>query len=202
MDTAHRFASAAAPIAIIVLLALARLVPHIPNFAPISAMALFGGVYLQKRWAFILPLAAMLLSDYLLLYVNPFSGHLFDFSKIYPPQALFHSALPAVYLSFLVSGAIGLWLREHKDPLNVVLASAFCSLQFFLVTNAAVWMGGMYDRSILGLFESYLAGLPFLSGTLFGDFFYTFTFFGVYELVMRSALRRSPSLAPEFVIQK
>ena len=41
-----------------------------PNFAPITAMALFGAVYLDRRYAFIVPLAAMLISDYLLLYIN------------------------------------------------------------------------------------------------------------------------------------
>jgi len=82
------------PAGIIFALALARLMPHMPNFAPITAMALFGGVYLEKRYAFVVPLVAMLISDYLLLYINPFSSPMFNFSHVVPPQALFHSALP------------------------------------------------------------------------------------------------------------
>ncbi|MGB5288418.1 MAG: DUF6580 family putative transport protein, partial [Ignavibacteriaceae bacterium] len=36
-----------------------RLIPHPPNFAPIAAIALFGGAYFNKRWAaFLVPLAA------------------------------------------------------------------------------------------------------------------------------------------------
>ena len=171
------------PAIIICVLALTRLLPHIPNFAPITAMALFGGVYLSRRYALLVPIAAMLISDYLLLYINPYSAHPFNFSQIYGPFAGFTSTSWAVYASFLVSGGAGLWLREHKNVTHVFLTSLFCSIQFFLVTNAAVWMMGAYDRSILGLWESYVAGLPFLRGTMLGDMFYTGLLFGSYECV-------------------
>ena len=173
------------PFVIIFALALSRLLPHMPNFAPISAMALFGAVYLSARYAFIVPLAAMLISDYLLLYVNPFSSPMFNFSHVVPVQALFHSALPIVYASFIISGLVGLWLKNHKTPVYVILAAAFCSIQFFLLTNGAAWMSGMYDRSIFGLWEAYIAGIPFFQGTLLGDFFYTTLLFGAYELALQ-----------------
>jgi hypothetical protein len=173
-----------APIVIIFALALARLLPHMPNFAPITAMALFGGVYLERRYAFILPLLAMLVSDYLVLYVNPFGSPMFNFSHLYPLSALYHSALPFVYASFLISGLIGLWLKNHKNPIAIVGASALCSVQFFLITNGAVWLGGMYGAGISGLIGAYIAGIPFFEGTLFGDFFYTATLFGAYELAL------------------
>lgn len=53
---------------VLVLLAAAgRLVPHPPNFAPVAAVALFGGATLGRRWsAFLVPLSALLLSDLLL----------------------------------------------------------------------------------------------------------------------------------------
>ena len=36
--------------------AFARLIPHPPNFAPIAAMALFGGAYFNKKaFAFAIP---------------------------------------------------------------------------------------------------------------------------------------------------
>ena len=44
--------------------AFVRLLPHPPNFAPIAAMALFGGAYFSKKsFAFIIPLVALFLSD-------------------------------------------------------------------------------------------------------------------------------------------
>ncbi len=185
------------PVVIIFVLALARLLPHMPNFAPITAMALFGGVYLTKRYAFIVPLLAMLISDYLLLYVNPFSSPMFNFSHIVPLQSLFHSALPMVYLGFIISGFIGLWLKNHKTPVYIVLASFFCSIQFFLLSNAAAWMSGMYDRSILGLWEAYIAGIPFFQGTLLGDFFYTGLLFGAYELALKWREKKTGAPIPQ-----
>ena len=173
------------PTGIIFALALARLVPHMPNFAPISAMALFGAVYLDKRYAFIVPLLAMLISDYLVLYINPFGSPIFNFSHLYAPWALYHSALPAVYASFLISGLIGLWLKNHKTPVYIVLASALCSIQFFLITNGAVWLAGGYGPGLAGLTAAYIAGIPFFQGTLLGDFFYTASLFGAYEFGLR-----------------
>ncbi|HEV2339352.1 MAG TPA: DUF6580 family putative transport protein [Patescibacteria group bacterium] len=179
------------PVIIILLSAIFRLIPHVPNFTPITAMALFGGVYLGKKYALLIPLLAMILSDYLLLYINPFSTHMFNFSYVYPPQTLWYSnTIVAVYGSFLISGLIGLLLKKHKSITNVVLASFIASIQFFLITNAAVWMSGMYDRSILGLWESYIAGIPFFRFTLAGDLFYTVALFGTYELVLRTIKSR------------
>lgn len=174
------------PLAIIILAAFLRLVPHMPNFAPITAMALFGGVYLNKRYALLIPFFAMVLSDYLLLYINPYNLNHLHFTHLYPPQALWYdNTILAVYGSFAFSGLIGLWLKRHKTIRNIILSSFVASVQFFLITNAAVWLNGMYDRSITGLWESYLAGLPFFRGTLAGDVFYTGLFFGGYELLVR-----------------
>ena len=174
------------PFLIITVAAILRLVPHMPNAAPITAMALFGGAYLNKKYALIIPLVAMLISDYLLLYINPFSSQLINVTRLYPPQALLHSTTLAVYSSFLISGLVGLWLKNRKTVKNIVFASLFSSIQFFLITNAAVWVVGMYDRSILGLWESYIAGIPFYRGTALGDLFYTAVFFGGYEFVLHA----------------
>ena len=183
------------PFLIIFIAVILRLIPHIPNFAPITAMALFGGVYLNKKYALFIPLIVMMISDYLLLYINPFSSQMFHFNYLYPPRYLLHSTTFAVYGSFLISGLVGLWLRNHKTIANVFFATIFCSLQFFLITNAAVWIAGMYDRSIIGLWESYIAGIPFYRGTVLGDFFYTGVFFGGYEFVLRLAKSSKPALA-------
>lgn len=50
--------------AMIAFAALTRLIPHPPNFTPVGVMALFGGACLAgRRLAFVLPLAALFLSD-------------------------------------------------------------------------------------------------------------------------------------------
>lgn len=172
------------PVAIILFVALLRLFPHPPNFAPVGAMALFGGVYLSKRYSLVTIIATLLISDYLLLYINPFSPNWFNFSTFYPPSALFHSTTIFVYASFIVNISIGWIISKHKSTLTIMSGSLFASLQFFLVTNFAVWAMGAYARGLDGLIQSYIMGLPFFKYTLLGDIYYTIAIFGVYELAL------------------
>ena len=141
---------------------VARLLPHAPNFTPIAAIALFGGVYLNKKYALILPLIAMFIAD---LFIG------------------FHDTMIYVYGAFLLTGGIGLWLRKHKSGGVVIGASVVSSLLFFLITNFGVWAQGMYARDLSGLMQSYVMGLPFLKNTLLGDLFFVGVFFGSYELI-------------------
>jgi hypothetical protein len=159
------------PSVIIVGAVLLRLIPHLPNFAPIAAMALFGGTYLNKKYALVIPLLAMFVSDL-------FLG--------------FHSTMPYVYSSFFLTGLIGLWLRSHKNWKNVLAASLGSSVLFFLVTNFGVWASGWYPQTLTGLTQSYLAAIPFFRNTLAGDLFYTGVFFGGYELA--KAFLQKPSV--------
>lgn len=164
---------------------LLRLIPHMPNFAPVGAMALFGGTYLRRKYAVGIIFSVLFVSDYLLLYIHPFSSQLVTFSHLYPISSLSHSTTIYVYGSFLLTVTIGMWLKKHQSIENIVLASLISSLVFFLITNFGVWASGMYSRSFTGLCESYFMGLPFFRGTVFGDLFYTGLFFGGYEVVMQ-----------------
>lgn len=145
--------------------AAARIIPHPPNFAPIGAMALFGGVYLGKKQAFALPILAMILSDALI-----------GFDSL--PLRI------SVYGSFLIAILIGLWLKKHMNLKNLTISSLSASIVFFLITNFAVWaFGTMYTKDPLGLIEAYTLAIPFFRNTLLGDLFYSGFFFGVYEVV-------------------
>jgi hypothetical protein len=160
-------------ISVIVGAAFLRLIPHWPNFTPIAGIALFGGTYLgRKHLAFIIPFAAMLLSDLLL-------G--------------FHQTMFAVYSSFALIVGIGFLLRRHVSVITVISASLASSIVFFLVTNFAAWLSGLmpYPVNFNGLIEAYIAGLPFLNNGLLGDLFYNSVFFGGFYIVTQ----RYPLLA-------
>jgi hypothetical protein len=176
---------------------VARLVPHMPNFGPVTATGLFCGVYMSRRTSIGVVLAVMLLSDYALLYVNPYGSA--GFGHAYEPWALWHSSLPYVYASYGISTMVGWLVRGERSGALLACATLFCSLQFFLITNAAVWLEGSYARGIDGLWQSYVAGLPFFRGTLLGDACYVAVFFGAYELVKFSRSRSIliPSLKRE-----
>jgi len=58
-------------VSFIFMAALLRLVPHLPNFAPVTALALFSGVYFNNRvLGLMVPIIAMLISDYFLGYYS------------------------------------------------------------------------------------------------------------------------------------
>lgn len=152
--------------------ALCRLLPHPPNFAPITAIALFGALYLPRRLALVLPLSAMLLSDALIGFYG------------WPLMA-------SVYGSFALSGLIGFWVRGWKNPATVVGGTMLCSGLFFLITNAAVWrFTPMYPSTLDGLAQSYAMALPFFRNTLLGDFFYVGLLVGTVEAVRAVVFRR------------
>lgn len=165
----------ASPTIIIIAAVGLRLIPHLPNFAPIGAMALFGGAYLDKRLALLLPLLVMFISDLFIGFYSP-------------------AVMLSVYGSFVLVGLIGMWLRKRKNPKNILLAAISSSILFFLITNFAVWAAGSYSRGVEGLVTSYVMAIPFFRGTLFGDLFYTGLFFGGFELLKAWVLKQK--LAP------
>jgi hypothetical protein len=164
---------------LILFAAFSRLIPHPANFTPVAAIALFSGVYLEKKYFFIIPVGAMLLSDLIL-------G--------------FHSIMIWVYGSFVVIALFGLWLKSHlsasrasKKTAYVIGTTLFSSVVFFIVTNFGMWTTGFYGYTFSGLAECYTMAIPFFRNTVAGDLFYVAVMFGIYELVMKYIKK------PEFV---
>ena len=146
----------------VVLAAALRVAPHPWNFTPIGAMALFSGAVIRGRLAFFFPLLALFAGDILV-------G--------------FHQLMFAVYASFLISVAIGLWLRNRRSMWRISLATLLGAIQFFLVTNFAVWLVlGNYPRTGTGLAACYVAGIPYFWNTLAGDAIYAACLFGAFAM--------------------
>ncbi|MBM3209550.1 hypothetical protein FJZ40_04660 [Candidatus Shapirobacteria bacterium] len=163
------------PVLIIAFAVILRLVPHPPNFAPIAGMALFGGIYYSKKYALVIPLIALFISDL-------FLG--------------FYNMMPFVYGSFLLTGLIGLWLKNHKDLKNILMGTLLSSVLFFLITNFGVWLaGGIYPKNAVGLSECYILAIPFFRNTVLGDLFFTGLFVGSYELALSLVYKPKKLLA-------
>jgi hypothetical protein len=145
-------------VVLIALAAVARVLPHPWNFAPVGAVALFGGAtFSSRRAAFLVPLLALFLGDI-------FIG--------------FHFLMPVVYGSFLVSVLIGFWLRRGRSVGRISVATLAGAAQFFVITNFAVWASGMtYPRTAAGLITCYVAGIPYFWNTLAGDALYVTVLF-------------------------
>jgi len=150
----------------------ARLIPHPPNFSPIAALALFGGAsFGSKRAAFLVPLAAMFLSDLVF-------G--------------FYTITPVVYGSFALITCLGLLLRRRQNVSRLAAAAVASAVLFFVVTNFGVWaLDSLYPKTFAGLAECYAAAVPFFWNTLGSDLLYSAVLFGGLAF----AEKRWPSLA-------
>ncbi|MCS6966396.1 MAG: hypothetical protein NZ473_06490 [Candidatus Kapabacteria bacterium] len=153
--------------------ALTRLLPHPPNFTPITAMALLGGATLPLSWAYLIVFGAMIVSDVML-------GILAADWTI-----TLHPTLPAVYGSFALTTLLShLFLRRHLRVLRLAGVTLAASLLFFAVTNFTVWLlGTLYPKTWAGLLACYVAALPFFRNSLLGDYLYTAVLFGAYGLI-------------------
>jgi hypothetical protein len=153
-------------IALIAPAAALRIAPHPWNFTPVGAMAFFAGATIKdRRLAFLFPLLALFVGDI-------FIG--------------FHKLIPIVYASFLLNVAIGLWLRDRRTVARISLATLLGAIQFFLITNFAVWqfLSG-YQHTASGLLACYIAGIPFFWNTLAGDALYAALLFGSFAFAER-----------------
>ncbi|MFW6061073.1 MAG: DUF6580 family putative transport protein [Phycisphaeraceae bacterium] len=170
-------------IGILLAAVVVRLLPHPPNFVPIGAMALFGGaMFANRRAAFLLPLAVMLVSDLLL-------GAL-----VYGRSVLW--GMPFVYTGFLVYVALGRLVRRRITPLRVGGAALTGSVAFFIITNFGTWLRGtLYPMTWEGLVACYTAAIPFFRHTIAADLFYSAVLFGGFALAQRyiTALHETPA---------
>ena len=148
-----------------------RLLPHPPNVTPIMAMAIFGGAYLSRRFALLVPLAALIASD-------AFLG--------------FHRLILFTWGSVLLAGLLGLRLRRNRTSARIAGISLASSTLFYLITNFGVWLlTDLYPRTVSGLGVCYVAALPFFRNSLLGDLAYTGIFFATYALAHRRLVTRA-----------
>jgi hypothetical protein len=177
---------------IIFLAAGSRFIPHPPNFSPIGSIALFGAAYYSRRyWSYLIPLAAMFLSDMVINNVL--------FRSFFGGFTWFYSGALFTYGAVLMIVLLGTFALRKVRISNLILSALGASAIFYLVSNFGVWastgMYGMYPRTFVGLMECYIAGLPFLQNIVAGDLIYTITLFGVFELIQY----KCPSLRPQSV---
>jgi hypothetical protein len=136
-----------------------RLLPHPPNFTPLTAMALFGGAcFADKRLAFLVPLLGLFLSDLAL-------G--------------FHDQMPVVYGCFALTVCLGFRLRHQRNSSHVIIASVLAAVLFFVLTNLGVWaLDTLYPKTIAGLVGCFVLAIPFFGNTLLSSLFYSAVLFG------------------------
>lgn len=153
-------------VALVIVGAVARLAPHPWNVSPLIAIALFGGTYLPKRWSIALPVLVLAITDGILLW---------------------HSTVPFTWGAAALAALLGWWVRARPDVRRIAAASVGGSALFFVISNFGVWATQqLYAKTAEGLWQCYLAAIPFFRTSLIGDLAFSAIFFGGYQLASRA----------------
>lgn len=157
--------------ALILAAAALRLAPHPDNIAPIGALALFSGAYLNRQVLWLVPLGALFLGDLV--------------------NGLYHAGVMIfVYLGFAVSASVGRILVRGRDSVaNIALATLAGAIAFWLVSNLGNWLV-FRPLTAAGLAQCYLDGLPYLLRSLIGDAIYAGILFGGFRLLCTHLVSR------------
>ena len=140
------------PICLIIVLSFSRLIPHPWNFTPVLAMGIFSGFYFKN----------FILSSFIVVF-SMFVGDLF---------LGFHSTMFFTYTSLIIAVVLGLLIKKFKFT-EIIFYGVASSVCFFLVTNFGAWLTlEMYEKNLVGLFQSYVLAIPFFHNTLISTLFY------------------------------
>jgi hypothetical protein len=154
-------------IALTILSALGRLLPHPPNVTPVGSSSLFAGARVNGWMAYLLPILVMAVTD--------------------PLVGGYTRSTPVIYLCFLISVWIGRRIARTDSAIRIGTACVLSSVQFFVLTNLSTWaFGTMYAKTAAGLVTCYVAALPFYGATLAGDLFFTAAIFGLNYMLNRA----------------
>lgn len=153
------------------------------GFSPVIAIALFAGMIIpNKNASFLMPLAALLLSDIFI--------HLLYKAGEFEYQG-FYSGQWKQYLFLLACTVIG-WIVKGRRMAAVAGGAIAAPTLFFLLSNFNVWLSQevLYAKSFQGLMQCYAAGLPFYKNALIA----TLVFLPVIILLYNYLTRREARL--------
>ena len=142
---------------------LSRVIVHTPNFSPVLSMVLLGGMYLKGRQAVLVPMALIVMSDYI---IGFYPGMIYTWGSI------------------LLISVFGIWLKDKKSFMNVLSGSILSAVFFFIVTNFASWLT-LYPHTMEGLRQCYILAVPFFRSTLVSTVAYSLVFYAGYEWVLK-----------------
>lgn len=161
--TINKHLSVIIAVALIVVGIAWRLLPHIPNFAPIGAIALIASLALGWKKSLWVVMGVMIISDLLI-------G--------------FYPGIEWTWLSFLFIAGFGLTIKKLAPHWRIPVGALGASGLFFIVSNFGTWIAsGMYSLDLTGLMQCYVMALPFLRATLLSDLLFTTVLLLGYEVV-------------------
>ncbi|MBP7088351.1 MAG: hypothetical protein KBB01_03525 [Candidatus Omnitrophica bacterium] len=139
-----------------------RLIPHLPNFAPITAIALFSGAYLNKKYSLWVPISLYIISDLII-------G--------------LHQLVIFTWGSVLLITLLGRLIQKRRSLIVNSFYALISSLVFFIISNFGVWLNGWYGYTYSGLVECYIMAIPFLRLSLLADLLFIILLTQIYVFI-------------------
>lgn len=129
------------------------------SYTPLGAVALFSGLYLTKKNAFLVPLLAIVLSDIVLALVGG--------------RSFIYDTLPFVYGAFSLMILVGKQLKSQTKIAQLFFGSFTVVFIHWFITDLGVWLiGSMYPMTTAGFLECLTLAIPFELAFLKGTFLY------------------------------
>lgn len=164
---------------------IALYTPALLNFAPLMALTFCGAVYFRDKRLWLVPFAALLVSDLYLdyYYATTFNEH-WNWPSVLVRAVCFAAAIP-----------IGRFIAQHKSWLNLFSGALAGSILFYLATNTDAWLRDpYYVKNAAGWWQAMTLGRPefpptlfFFRNTLASDLLFT----GMFALAMEYAALRA-----------
>jgi hypothetical protein len=153
---------------------------HLPNLAPLAAIALFSGYMIKEKrsLAFLVALLGQFIADvYFQLFTSipgfyDLTGQLFNYSAL------------------IAAAALGSTMKQ-STPVTALTHLFGASTAFFLISNFGYFANGWNGYSFAGLVKTYVDGIPFFKYTLMGDMAGGVLLFGGYYIVRQSLAKKA-----------
>jgi hypothetical protein len=166
---------------LVIIAALYRIIPNRPfGFAPQWAMAVFAGAVIKdKKWAFIIPVLSMFISD--LLYQGLYMAGATSMVGFYEGQW-------QNYLLFTLLVFVGMAVKK-LNLIQITAASLAAPTIYFLISNFLVWASNGTTRGLDrpktfdGLMLCYADGIPFFRMSILATLIFSALLFGSYMFV-------------------
>jgi hypothetical protein len=166
---------------LVIIAALYRVIPGRPfGFAPQWAMAVFAGAVIKdKKWAFIIPVLSMFISD--MLYQLLYTAGMTTMQGFYEGQW-------QNYLLFALLVFVGMAVRK-LNVIQITLASVAAPTLYFIASNFLVWASNGSTRGLdrpktfNGLMLCYMDAIPFYRVSILATLVFSAILFGTYWLI-------------------
>ena len=166
---------------LVIIAAVYRIIPGRPfGFAPQWAMAIFAGAVIRdKKWAFIIPVLSMFISD--LFYQVLYLGGMTSIPGFYEGQW-------QNYLLFTLLVFIGLAIKK-LSLIQIAAASLAAPTFYFLASNFLLWASNGTTRGLdrpktfSGLMQCYTDAIPFFRMSILATFIFSAILFGSYLFI-------------------